>query len=84
MEASSEPSRFGTKLVVVEPKDLENANIRIPLCADANCGNSAVFQVKYRRHQKNTIILGTLDSFEHCAHCHALFQSAAAAACCVD
>ena len=51
-------------VLVADPKDWGNANIRIPLYADANCGNSAVFQVKFRRHQKNSIILGTLDHFE--------------------
>jgi hypothetical protein len=56
----SEPSRLGTKLVcftmfvlVADPKDWENANIRIPLCTNANCGNSAVFHIKFRRHQNS-------------------------------
>ena len=71
MSASSEPSRSGTKLVwfalfllAADPKDWKNANIRIPWCADANCVNLAVFQVKFRRHSKNTITLGTLERFE--------------------
>ena len=59
-------------VLVANPKDSENANIRIPLCADANCGNSGVFPVKFRRHQKNTIILGTLDRFELLTSCELL------------
>ena len=62
-------------VLVADPKDWENANIRIPMCADANCGNSAVFQVNFRQHQKNTIILGTvgtLDRFELLISCELL------------
>ena len=52
---------FHVCMLVADPKDRGGANMRTMWCLDADCVNSAVFQLKFGRQRKGTISLGSLD-----------------------